>query len=61
MDSLNPKMSIDILLEKLEIEMNGPNMWHFVYVLKAILFERGFKTEEILFHEVNILMNLLSK
>ncbi len=51
-DSINPNLSIDILVEKLESEMNGPNMWHFIYVLKCILFERGFKTEEILTNEV---------
>ena len=47
-DSLNPNMAIDILVEKLESEMNGPNMWHFVYVLKSILFDRGEKPEEII-------------
>lgn len=46
-DVLNPVMSIDILVEKLESEMSGPNMWHFVYVLKSILFDRGEKAEEI--------------
>ena len=33
--------------------MNGTNMWHFVYVLKSILFDRGEKAEEILLSEVN--------
>ncbi len=28
-------------------------MWHFVYVLKSILFDRGEKAEEILLSEVN--------
>lgn len=45
-------MAIDILVEKLESEMSGPNMWHFVYVLKSILFDRGEKAEEILLTEV---------
>ena len=31
-DVLNPVMAIDILVEKLDSEMSGPNMWHFVYV-----------------------------
>lgn len=53
-DNFNPGMSIDILVEKLESEMSGPNMWHFVYVLKSILFEKGFKTEEIQRDEVLI-------
>ena len=48
-------MGIDILVEKLESEMSGPNMWHFVYVLKSILFDRGEKAEEILLTEVNYL------
>ena len=52
MDNFNSRMSIDILVEKLESEMNGPNMWHFVYVLKSILFERGFVDEEIQIIEV---------
>ena len=55
MDVLNPVMGIDILVEKLESEMSGPNMWHFVYVLKSILFDRGEKAEEILLTEVNYL------
>ena len=46
-DLLNPVMGIDILVEKLDSEMSGPNMWHFVYVLKSILFDRGVKAEEI--------------
>jgi hypothetical protein len=50
-DVLNPVMSIDILVEKLESDMSGPNMWHFVYVLKSILFDRGEKAEEILLTE----------
>jgi len=45
-------MSIDILIEKLESEMSGPNMWHFIYVLKSILFDRGEKADEILYTEV---------
>ena len=52
-DVLNPVMAIDILVEKLESEMSGPNMWHFVYVLKSILFDRGEKAEEILLTEVS--------
>jgi hypothetical protein len=50
-DVLNPVMSIDILVEKLESDMSGPNMWHSVYVLKSILFDRGEKAEEILLTE----------
>lgn len=46
-DYLNPKIYIDILIEKLNGEMNGANMWHFIYVLKAILFDRGEKAIEI--------------
>lgn len=46
-DLLNPVMGIDILIEKLDSEMSGPNMWHFVYVLKSILFDRGVKADEI--------------
>ena len=52
MDYLNPVMAIDIMIEKLQSEMNGTNMWHFVYVLKSILFDRGEKAEEILLSEV---------
>jgi hypothetical protein len=52
-DVLNPVMGIDIVVDKLESEMNGPNMWHFVYVLKSILFDRGQKAEEILLVEVS--------
>jgi hypothetical protein len=44
-------MAIDILVEKLNIEMSGPNMWHFVFVLKSILFDRGEKADEILHTE----------
>ena len=47
-DYLNPVMAIDIMIEKLQSEMSGTNMWHFVYVLKSILFDRGEKTDEIL-------------
>ena len=44
-------MAIDILIEKLESDMSGPNMWHFVYVLKSILFDREI-ADEILLTEV---------
>lgn len=47
-DVLNPVMGIDILVEKLESEMSGTNMWHFIYVLKGILFDRGEKSDEII-------------
>lgn len=48
-------MLIDMIVEKIDSEMNGPNMWHFIYVLKSILFDRGFKTEEIMLNEVRTL------
>ncbi|CDW78547.1 UNKNOWN [Stylonychia lemnae] len=51
-DHLNPSMLIDMLVEKIDSEMNGPEMWHFVYVLKSILFDRGFKTEELKMSEI---------
>lgn len=58
-DHLNSKMSIDILIEKLESEMDGPNMWHFVYVLKSILFDRGEKAaESVLIEVILFLMKL---
>ena len=47
-DYLNPDMAIDIMIERLQNDMPGTNMWHFVYVLKSILFDRGKKTDEIL-------------
>jgi hypothetical protein len=50
-DVLNPVMAIDILVEKLNSEMSGPNMWHFIFVLKSILFDRGEKADEILHTE----------
>ena len=50
-DYLNPVMAIDIMIEKLYSEMTGTNMWHFVYVLKSILFDRGEKADEILLTE----------
>lgn len=52
-DVLNPVMAIDILIEKMNSEMSGPNMWHFIYVLKSILFDRGEKADEILQTEVS--------
>lgn len=45
-------MSIDIMVEKLEGELTGSNMWHFVYVLKSILFDRGEKAAEVILIEV---------
>lgn len=54
-DYLNPQISIDILVDKLVSEMNGPNMWHFIYVLKTILFDRGEKAAEAVLIEVIIL------
>ena len=47
-DYLNSVMAIDIMIERLQSEMSSTNMWHFVYVLKSILFDRGEKTDEIL-------------
>jgi hypothetical protein len=44
-------MTIDIMIERLQSEMSGTNMWHFVYVLKSKLFDRGEKTDEILQRE----------
>jgi hypothetical protein len=46
-DILNPVMGIDILVEKLDSEMSGMSMWHFIYVLKSILFDRGEKADEL--------------
>lgn len=51
-------MVIDILVEKLTSEMSGPNMWHFIYVLKSILFDRGEKADEIL-HTEQMRMKLM--
>ena len=39
-DYLTPVMAFDIMIEKLQSEMSGTNMWHFIYVLKSILFDR---------------------
>lgn len=53
-DYMNSKLSIDIFVEKLSSDMNGSNMWHFIYVLKSILFDRGEKAEEVIIIEVRI-------
>lgn len=47
-------MSIDITVNKLEAEVNGPNMWHFIFVLKSILFDRGEKAAEMVLIEVKL-------
>ena len=47
-DYLNSVMVIDIMIERLQNDMPGTNMWHFVCVLKSILFDWGKKTDEIL-------------
>jgi hypothetical protein len=52
-DYLNAKSSIDIIVEKLEGDMDGPNMWHFIHVLKSILFDRGEKDAECVLIEVS--------
>ena len=41
-------MAFDIMIERMQSEMSGTNMRHFVYVLKSILFERGRKNDKIL-------------
>jgi hypothetical protein len=35
--------------------MNGPDMWHFIYVLKSILFNRGERAAKDLLIEVYII------
>jgi hypothetical protein len=54
-DHYNAKNSIDIVIEKLVADMNGPNMWHFIYVLKSILFDRGEKAAEMVLIEVRFI------
>lgn len=49
---INSKISIDIVVDRLDAEINGPNMWHFIYVLKSILFDRGEKAADIVLIEV---------
>lgn len=52
----NSKMAIDIVVERLDAEINGPNMWHFIYVIKSILFDRGEKAAEIVLIEVKFML-----
>jgi hypothetical protein len=54
-NQVNANMSIILLIENMACEMNGPNMWHFIYVLKAILFNRGERAARDLLIEVIII------
>lgn len=46
--------------------MTGSDMWHFIYVLKAILFNRGEKATrdlliEVIFQTLNLFIFIVTK
>ncbi len=57
MNSSNAKQSVDIFVESLVGELSGPNMWHFIYVLKSILVSRGERAARDLLIEVVVKSN----
>jgi hypothetical protein len=43
-DYINPKLLIDIYLQKVLCEMDGANLWSLMSVFKTTLFSRGQKS-----------------
>ena len=43
-DYINPKLLIDIYLQKVLCEMDGANLWSLMSVFKSTLFSRGQKS-----------------
>lgn len=50
-DHQNPQYGIDLYIEKLTCEMDGPSMFHFVSVVHLILLSRGEKSAELIMIE----------
>ena len=40
----NPKISIAMHTQKIQSEVDGPNMWHFLSVFAELVFSRGEKS-----------------
>ena len=47
-DYINPKLLIDIYLQKLVCEMDGANLWSLMSVFKTTLLSRGQKSQELI-------------
>lgn len=47
-DYINPKLFIDIYLQKVLCEMDGANLWSLMSVFKTTLLSRGQKSQELI-------------
>jgi len=50
-DNLNPKLTIDVDIERLEGSMNGTEWWRFYHVIEQIVLSRGEKAAEVILIE----------
>ena len=50
-DNHHSRLAIDLLIQKLSCEMDGPSLWHCQCVFQIILLSRGEKSTELLFIE----------
>jgi hypothetical protein len=50
-DSQQPKWAVELFVQKLTGEMDGPSMWHAYSVIQMILLSRGEKSTELIFIE----------
>jgi len=50
-DSINPKLKLDIFMERLEGSLNGSEWWHFYHIIHQIMMSRGEKAAEVILIE----------
>jgi hypothetical protein len=50
-DNINPRLTLDIIIERLEGTMNGSEWWRFYHVIEQIILSRGEKAAEVILIE----------
>lgn len=50
-DNINPRLTLDIIIERLEGSMNGSEWWRFYHVIEQIILSRGEKAAEVILIE----------
>lgn len=46
-----PRLKLDILIERLEGQLNSSEWWHFCQIIKEILLNRGERAAEVILIE----------
>lgn len=50
-DNINPRLTLDIMIERLEGSMNGSEWWRLYHVIEQIILSRGEKAAEVILIE----------